>query len=356
MIIGSILFGLIAACAKEEPKPQNDMKQLEAELLQGTSPEAETPMVKREFKPYLDDKWIGNAVSYGPYRKGQAPGQVGPSEADILEDLMILSKHWNLIRMYASDDDTERVLKVLRRSKLPIRVMLGVWLENETDNPERRKLNVVQVMRGIELANKYPDVLMALNIGNETQVFWSAHNMATEDLLRYVRAARKYTKTPVTVADDYNFWNKPESKAVASEIDFIVCHMYAMWNSITLDNAVSWTDSVYKSIASAHPDRMIVLGETGWATTYNAEKTGDGQQGTLIIGEVGIRAQGEFLIALDEWIESNQVTTFLFEAFDELWKGGGEATGPNEVEKHWGVFFEDRTPKPSFETFLKPRE
>jgi exo-beta-1,3-glucanase (GH17 family) len=33
---------------------------------------------------------------------------------------------------------------------------------------------------------------------------------------------------------------------------------------------------------------------------------------------------------------------FFFEAFNENWKGGAH---PAEVEKHWGVFFENRSPK-----------
>ena len=66
-----------------------------------------------------------------------------------------------------------------------------------------------------------------------------------------------------------------------------------------------------------------------------------------------IAAQEKFLIKLSEWIDQNHVTTFLFEAFDEPWKGGGEASSPREIEKHWGVFYENRTPKESFKNYLK---
>jgi len=344
------------SCSADKSTPDLGVDEIKAQLIAGKSNPAASPFEARDFSPVLNGKWIGNGVSYGPYRKGQAPGGVEPSEVDILEDLQIVSRYWNLIRVYASDDDSERVLKVLRDSGLPMRVMLGIWLENETDNLTRRELNTKQVLRGIELANKYSDVVSAVNVGNETQVFWSGHRMASDDLVRYIRAVRKHTTLPVTTADDYNFWNKPESKQVADEVDFIVCHMYAMWNGKTLENAISWTDSTYRAIQSTYSDKVIVLGETGWATIYNAEKTGPDEQGTLIKGEVSTRAQGEFLIALNKWVEDNLITMFLFEAFDEPWKGGGEASGPKEVEKHWGVFFEDRTPKPSFERFLKSRK
>jgi Glycosyl hydrolases family 17 len=37
------------------------------------------------------------------------------------------------------------------------------------------------------------------------------------------------------------------------------------------------------------------------------------------------------------------VLTFVFEAFDEAWKGSPD---PAEPEKHWGLFHADRSPKP----------
>ena len=39
----------------------------------------------------------------------------------------------------------------------------------------------------------------------------------------------------------------------------------------------------------------------------------------------------------------NNVTVFWFEAFDEPWKG--DEKDPHGAEKHWGLFFVDRTPK-----------
>jgi exo-beta-1,3-glucanase (GH17 family) len=46
---------------------------------------------------------------------------------------------------------------------------------------------------------------------------------------------------------------------------------------------------------------------------------------------------------LMEWSRSSGITVFLFEAFDEPWKGSPD---PLEPEKHWGIFTVDRKPKP----------
>ena len=45
-------------------------------------------------------------------------------------------------------------------------------------------------------------------------------------------------------------------------------------------------------------------------------------------------------------INDGKTFPFYFEAFDEKWKGGQH---PAEVEKHWGVYRSDRTPKPAGE-------
>jgi len=325
--------------------------------MSGNTAERQDPFVIRRFLPILNDKWVGEAVSYGCYRRGQAPGLKGPSETEIEEDLRIILNHWNMIRLYGSDEDSERILRVIRKKKFPLKVMLGVWLENETDRPERKLENLGQATRGISLANAFPEIIAAVSVGNETQVSWSAHRMDQQDLVHYIRLVRNNTSVPVTTADDYSFWAMSESKKVADEIDFIVTHLYSMWNGITLENAIEWMDKMYFQLVRVmHPDKVAVIGEVGWATNLNARKTGPGEQASLIKGTADLASQEYYLINLHNWISKNRVATFLFEAFDEPWKGGGENSDPDEVEKHWGVFYENRQPKISFINYQKHYE
>ena len=359
----SIISLLLFTCQSQDPeiarRSQNEqkiksMEIIELNLKKQLLTERQEPFITREFDPYLNGRWIGKAISYGFYRKGQAPGIKGPSESQILQDLKIILNHWNMIRVYGSDKNSEKVLKVIRKNNLPIKVMLGVWLEDEKDNPERKNENIKEALKAIKLANEYSEIISAINVGNETQVFWSAHKMETASLINYLRTVRNNTSVPVTTADDYNFWNKPVSKSVASEVDFIVVHIYPLWNGKTLENSIEWMSNIFfNEIKEFHSDKTIVLGEIGWATNYDSTKTGDGQQGALIKGEVSYSAQEKFLLELSDWIDQYQVTTFLFEAFDEPWKGGGENSSPNEIEKHWGVFYENRIPKESFQNYLK---
>ncbi len=199
----------------------------------------ETPFRKRAFQPYRGDQWIGKGISYGCYRDGQAPGVKGPSEAEILEDLILLKDHWQLIRVYGADDDTERILKVIDEHQLPIRVMVGIWLQNEILIPENKEPNVAQIMRGIQLAHQFPEEVLAISVGNETQVFWSGHRMYPETVIQYIRAVRQFTDVPVCTADDFNFWNKPESRAFDPELDFLTFHTYALWYGQPLRHAMT---------------------------------------------------------------------------------------------------------------------
>jgi len=347
------LFFMQTSCLHISKSGKINMQKLTKQILEKHPFEKESPFVIRQFSPYFKDQWIGNAISYGCYRKGQAPDVKGPSAEQILEDLNILKQYWHLIRIYGADDDARRVLDVIKTHQLPIKVMLGVWVANEAKEEGRKESNVKQVMCAIELANTYDDIVAAINVGNESQVFWSFHKMDPQNLIHYIRAVRNNTTVPVTTADDYNFWNKPESQIIADEIDFIVTHIYPLWNGKTLETAIDWFDSVYKDIKNKYSDKTIVIGETGWATNYNAKKTGPGEQGTLVKARVDLAAQEQYLIQHNEWVNKNKVTTFLFEAFDEPWKGGGDSSPPEEIEKNWGVFYENRTPKESFQKYLE---
>lgn len=314
-----------------------DLSNIKNELESGKPIERPTSFDLREFVPFLGNKWIGESIAYGYHRKGQSPGGESPNESEIFEDLSIISKHWNLIRVYGADKNVELILEVIHRNKFPIRVILGMWLEDEETNQAKERENIEQVLCGIDLANKYPETVIAISVGNETQVYWSGHKMKPESLIRYIRITRKYTKVPVTTADDFNFWNKTESEAVAKETDFILTHIHPQWNGISLENSIEWLNDVSLKLKEAHPEREIVIGETGWATRYDSGKNGPGEQGSLVKGEVSLDAQGKFLNMLHAWVTANKIVTFVFEAFDESWKGGGENSPPEEIEKKLGI-------------------
>ena len=270
--------------------------------------------------------WHGNALCYSGYRLGQSPQtDTYPGQAQVLEDLRIVERNWKLIRVYGSDRHSEDVLEVIRREKLPIKVLLGIWLDGK-----REEGNAKQIATGIRLANAFPDVVVAVNVGNEAFVSWSDHKMTEERGLELVRQVKAAVRCPVTVADDQLYWREPSAR-LADGVDFIAMHTYPVWGKHDIDAAMPVMIAAFDRVHRAHPGKAIVITEAGWPSytdsPQNAPRAGDETK------------QKRCYLELMAWTKANAVTTFWFEGFDEPWKGEG-------TEGHWGLFTESRRAKP----------
>ena len=293
-----------------------------------------TPETQRSVGPVdlLSDEWQGHAIAYSGYRARQNPNSgVRPSQDQVAEDLRILARNWRLIRVYAADRHGEDVLEVIRREKIDLKVMLGIWLGRE---PGAEQSNARQIANGIRLANEYEDSVVAVNVGNEVLIGWTDHPVREDQVIRYVREVKTGVSQPVTVADNYVWW-RDHGAAMAREVDFITMHTYPLWERKDIDEGLSYTVANYEGVCAAHPGRTIVIGEAGWAT-YT--------EGNLHVPRGGDeRKQQRYYEELMDWARENKVTVFFFEAFDEPWKGTG-------TEGHWGLFTVDRTAKPVMQT------
>ena len=309
------------------------------------APRAVTP---RPFVLMQDGRWTGDAICYGPFRDGQSPGGAGPTRAQLHEDVQIMLRHWRLLRLYGSVGFADTLLSVIAAERLPMRVLLGVWLQPEDRRdstgrvleplPAGRAANEAEVRAAIRLARRYPRIVAGVSVGNETQVSWSWNRVAEATLVERIRQVRAGVRVPVTTADDMLYWRTPQSRRVAAEVDFVFTHLHPLWGGQVLDSALAWSEARFAEVRAMHPDRMVAIGEIGWATS----KLTTGEQGQLIRGQVGEAEQKAFCDAARAWVQRERVPAFFFEAFDENWKGGDE---PAEVEKHWGFYRADRSPK-----------
>jgi len=292
------------------------------------------------------------AVAYSGFREGQHPdrghGAVNPGDEQILEDLKILQAHqFKLIRVYDSGENSAATLRLIEQHNLPIKVLLGIWLEAEFSNHEgcawldtpipeaelaaNKISNAAEIARGIALAKKYPDIVVAVNVGNEALVDWNDHMVPLPAVIDYVRHVKQGIEQPVTVADNYAWWIR-DGAPLAAEIDFIGVHTYPAWENKTIDEGLAYTIQNVEDVHRALPDKPIVVLEGGWATTASefGEQANEANQ-TRYYREVAM------------WAEAANITFMFFEAFDEPWKGNPDnALG---AEKHWGLFKVDRTPK-----------
>ena len=309
------------------------------------------------YRQVPDDLLAGEfmAVAYSGFREGQHPdrgdGAVNPGRDEILEDLNILLAHdFDLIRMYDAGENTRTSLELIREHELPIRVLLGIWLRAELSNHlgcpwldkpipnEELTANVVknaaELQRGIELANQFGDIVVAVNVGNEALVEWNDHMVPLERVIAYVRQVKAAIDQPVTVADNYEWWIR-DGAPLAAELDFLGVHTYPVWEDKTIDDSLAYTIENIERVHDALPDKPIAILEAGWATaaTEFRERANEADQ-------------ARYFHELRGWAAASNTTVFFFAAFDEPWKG--DANDPLGAEKHWGLFNVDRTPKQVF--------
>ena len=289
----------------------------------------------------------GKAICYSGYRKGQWPGGINPSYDEIKEDLLILQKQWKYLRLYNCDEHSDLVLEVIKREKFEFKVMLGAYIVAEANNygcpwggtytedqlEENKKINEKVIEKLIRLANAYPDIIFSLSAGNEACVDWTDHFVPVEKVIKYVRKIKREAKQPVTFCENYLPW-LDKMKDLAKEVDFISIHTYPVWEYKRIHEALDYTINNYLSVANAYPNKPVVITEAGWTTFSNGKG--------IYPSNVNEDFQSIYYNDLVQWSEKENILTFVFEAFDESWKGSDDALEP---EKHWGLFTENRRPK-----------
>ena len=290
----------------------------------------------------------GNAVCYSGYRDGQSPhARTYPSYEQIREDLSILARNWQYLRLYDCSPHAETVLEVIRDERLGFKVMLGLDMAAEVSNPHcpwganfsddvlyaNRQANGEEVQRLIALAGEYEDSVFSVSVGNEASVEWTDHMVPVESLIGYVREVKDKIRQPVTFCENYVPWTD-KLAPLADELDFIAVHTYPAWEYRSIHDALDYTRENYESVVERYPGKTVVITEAGWTTAAN----GRGIEPHNASEEL----QASYYEQLLEWSAAEGILTFVFEAFDEPWKGSPD---PLEPEKHWGLFKVDRTPK-----------
>lgn len=287
-------------------------------------------------------------ICYSGFREGQQPGSIYPTYEQIKEDLLILQKNWKYLRLYDCDPHAEAVLEIIRKENFPFKVLLGAYIVAEMNNfgcpwgggtysevelESNRIKNEKQIKKLISLANQYPDIICALSAGNEACVDWTDHYVPVNRVVGYVNEIKKGAAQPVTFCENYVPWITKLDPLVEA-VDFISIHSYPVWEYKHIHEALSYTKDNYYSVAKKYPDKPVIITEAGWATNSNGRG--------IDPANVGEQQQLTYLQDLMNWVDKERIITFVFEAFDEPWKGSPE---PLEPEKHWGLYTVDRKAK-----------
>lgn len=292
---------------------------------------------------------FGRAICYSGFRENQYPGVKYPTYEQIKEDLFILRDGgWKYLRLFDVDLHAKRVIDVIKKEKLDFKLMLSAYVGAEMNNfncpwgggvySEEQLVrnafeNQVKIMRLIDWAKAYPDIIFIVSVGNEACVDWTDHYVPVAKVVHYVQRVQKQIKQPVTFCENYAPWLFKLDK-LAKAVDVISIHTYPVWEYKNIEDSLNYTKDNYYAVTDKHPDKTVIITEAGWATQSNGRG--------IDPKNVSEEYQKIYFEKLMEWVEEEKILTFFFEAFDEPWKGSPD---PFEPEKHWGLYKIDRTPK-----------
>ena len=323
------------------------------------------------------------AISFGAYR--ETTRDIQPMIPQIKEDLQILhAMGIRLLRTYnVHYDEAANLLQSIREMKednpdFEMYLMLGAWIDAKhawTDEPERIRdedspRNAVEIDRAVELAQQYPEIVKIIAVGNEAMVHWAAEYWVEPSIIlnwvNYLQDLKREGELPetlwITSSDDFSSWggggseyHNEDLNALIEAVDFISMHTYPMHNTHynpdfwgvpedelhlsdmekihsamdrSLDFAINQFHSVVAYMRNLGVEKPVHIGETGWATVSNEYYGADGAKAT------DEYKSGLYYKMIREWSDSNNITVFYFEAFDEPWK---DAANPLGSENHFGL-------------------
>jgi exo-beta-1,3-glucanase (GH17 family) len=306
----------------------------------------------------------GKAVNYSAYRAGGPNAGEVPSITDVQQDLNLLqTAGYSLLRMFGADAVADEILATAATNNPTLQFQVGIYLEGSVADCSDAG-NATQIAKGIELANKYPNVA-AVSVGNETSF---AGNLPVNCLVQYLQQVRAAVKQPVTADDDYTFYaglaatgEKPDT--VLQTLDFVSIHTYPFsntgrwdWQQLAvaagplraqamMNAALAQAQQSYTAVAN-YPFKRgsgaattvgaalpITIGETGWkATPTNPGAAIEAVANPAIANPVNAKWFNDLL---GTWTGAGApVAIFYFEAFDEAWKG---------TDDGWGLWDKTRT-------------
>ena len=257
-------------------------------------------------------------VSYAPFRDDQTPlnPNVEVTTEQIRQDLVHLASISRCIRTYSVDNGLNKVPQLA--SEVGLKVLLGIWIGNN------RAKNAQLVDTAVALADKYPDTVTAVVVGNEVLLHGDMSPSDLRDLIRLVKAR---VSVPVTYADTWEYWLR--YKEIQDAVDFITAHVLPYWDNIPVraQDAAADVATIHKRLALAFPGKEVMIGETGWPSM------GRMREGALPSRINQARVISEIL----EVAKRDNFRVNLIEAFDASWKRYWEGT----VGGNWGLFAAD---------------
>ncbi len=322
------------------------------------------------------------AISYGGYR--HKTRDIQPTITELKDDMKILSAMGiKVLRTYNVQlQQVPNLLKAISELKtedasFEMYVMLGAWIDCknawtglEPDHEVESEHNEGEINRAIALAKQYPDIVKIIAVGNEAMVHWATSYFVRPNVIlkwvTYLQDLKKAGELPkdlwITSSDDFSSWGGGDTAYHSEDldnliraVDYISMHTYAMHNShynpdfwlvpredfklsdaekieSAMQRALLFSQQQFDGVANYMRrlgiNKPVHIGETGWATMSNEHY---GANGSKAADEY---KSGRYYQLMRAWTNSEKISCFYFEAFDEPWKDATNALGS---ENHFGL-------------------
>ena len=260
--------------------------------------------------------------SFSPVRAEHDPSRNSyPSEAQIEEDLMLLSGKTYAVRSYSVGGSYREIPRLAEKHGL--NVALGAWVNGDVEADE------AEIETLIQLARQYYRNVVRVMVGNEAIY---RGDITIEQAVENLQRVKQKVWAPVSLAEPWHIWMKyPE---LADHVDYIAAHILPFWEGQSVDDAVSFTVRTYDKLRQRFPDKPIVIAEVGWPSNGRPKRDATPSQAN----------QASFLRRFLQQAEEKGYIYYVMEAFDQPWKERQESG----VGTYWGVYDIHRQAKFTF--------
>ena len=274
-----------------------------------------------------------SGIAYSPYRKDQSPlTNIHPSLNEIENDIKLLSSITDKIRIYGITGNNQFIPEIAKKYGLKTAITL-LLTGDKTDYDK--------IEKAVQMANKN-DGIYTIIVENEGLY---RGNLNEEQIIHYLNKTREKLNPTCTITISEPIGDWLEHQEITKHVDYVMINYYPYFNGVHINNASSKALEEYKYLKETL-GKEIVIGETNWPS--------DGEVIKLAVPSP--ENQQRFISEFKEIADFNKIEYFFFEAFDEKWKPAEQVNpdGSNDVENHWGLFFENGTMKESLKNTIPP--
>ncbi|MEQ7917804.1 glycosyltransferase [Xanthomonas sp. WHRI 1810A] len=263
-----------------------------------------------------------SGFSYSPFRLGQNPQKgVYPSDDEMRQDLELISKQTDSIRIYSVDGPLGNIPKLAE--EFGLRVTLGIWISPDQERNER------EITRAIELANTTRSVVR-VTVGNEALF---RKEITVKELIAVIDRVRAAVKVPVTTSEQWHIWK--DNPELGKHVDLIAAHILPYWEFVPMADAGQFVFDRARELKRMFPKKPLLLSEVGWPSNGHMRGGADATPAD----------QAVYLRTLVNKLNRQGFNYFVIEAFDQPWKASDEGS----VGAYWGVYNANRQQKFNFE-------